>query len=288
MVGLTRPCFSGDHPKAMGATLQAHALDGWPLAAVLNAMPTPIPLIARRLAMCALLGGLTHGWAHAQDLAVGAPDRSAVIALARASDSMAAPSQAAGTGWSIRRVWSADGLAVVCAVAVNRQGHVALDAQGQLLMSRVHLSRSAAGWRVTEQDQMPLQASANVRQHCQPRASEATMLAALQELSAAPPTAGPSLSTSRPNECPPPPSTDAQADGTPGRVSARGRSLLHNAPDLACRMGKHLVQGDKVLIEAQRPGWARVRYTHPITQVVTVGWIRSPRVAQTSTSTSLP
>jgi hypothetical protein len=31
-----------------------------------------------------------------------------------------------------------------------------------------------------------------------------------------------------------------------------------------------------------------VRYTHPITQVVTVGWLRSPRVAQTSTSTSLP
>jgi len=47
----------------MGTTLQAHALDGWPQAAVLNAMPTPIPLIARRLAMCALLGGLTHGWA---------------------------------------------------------------------------------------------------------------------------------------------------------------------------------------------------------------------------------
>lgn len=217
--------------------------------------------------------------AQARDLRANEPDRLALVSWVRTQNALGDLSDQTGQGWSIRRVWSDQDQATVCAVAVDHRGVPQLR-QGRLLLSRVHMSRTGSGWRIQDQEQLWMPTSTAMRAHCQPRASAAFMMAALDEMERTPPTAGPAHRV-----------VSLSASATPkhpGHITAQGRTLLHTHPDLGSRMGKHLVHGDQVLIESQRPGWTQVRYTHPITQVVTVGWVRSPRVAQTSTSTSLP
>lgn len=225
------------------------------------------------------MGGLLSPDAQARDLRADEPDRLALVSWVRTQNALGDLNDQTGQGWSIRRVWSDHDQATVCAVAVDRRGVPQLR-QGRMLLSRVHMSRTDAGWRVQDQEQLWMPTSTAMRTQCQPKASAAFMLAALDELERTPPTAGPTAGAPQ-----------GWAPATPertGRITARGRTLLHALPDLSSRLGKHLVQGDRVMIEDQRPGWTQVRYTHPITKVVTVGWVRSPRVAQTSTSTSLP
>ena len=69
------------------------------------------------------------------------------------------------------------------------------------------------------------------------------------------------------------------ASGPAGKIAPSGRSHLFIAPDPTCPMGKHLVHNDKVRIGATRQGWTQVRYIHPITNVVTVGWLPRQKVA---------
>jgi hypothetical protein len=38
------------------------------------------------------------------------------------------------------------------------------------------------------------------------------------------------------------------------------------------------VEGDKIVVLARVPDWTQVRYTHPITGVITVGWLKSERI----------
>ena len=111
---------------------------------------------------------------------------------------------------------------------------------------------------------------------------------ALAEMERNPPTAG--LPGGRPADAakdtahcegttaPSAPADTATAAWPTGQIGPAGRSHLFTAPDNACPMGKHLVQNDKVRIGATRNGWTQVLYTHPITNVVTVGWLPRQKV----------
>lgn len=252
------------------------------------------------IALALSAGALTS--AQSRDLRADHPERLVLASLARDASLL---HDGRHHGWSIRRVWAQGQQATVCAVAVDRRG-LAVLTHGQLLLSQSTLTKRGSSWRVEDVSVRPVSVTESLRSQCQPQADQDVMMAAIAEMDRIPPTAGP-VSAQQP-KC----QDDAQPAGqhspaVPGRVRANGRSLLHSSPDLACRMGKHLVQNDKVFIEASTPQWARVRYTHPITGVVTVGWLRSPRVetyadaaepskqalatpseTQTSTSTSLP
>lgn len=237
-----------------------------------------IPLMAGLLwagASCAL----------ARDLASDDPARIALVALARHAPSMGLP---AGAPLSLRRVWRDGDQAQVCGLAMSRDGHLLLD-KGQLQLKRVYLHKRGSRWAVTRAERLELAPQASVEPHCggATPANEATMVAAIREMEMNPPTAG------QPSNLPAGASLDASANpdcaqmqasaaavapGTQGVVDRPGRSLLHTAPDLHCRMGKHLVGGDKVLILKQAAGWTEVSYTHPITGVTTIGWLTRPRV----------
>lgn len=106
------------------------------------------------------------------------------------------------------------------------------------------------------------------------------MAQAIQTLEAHPPTAGIKASpTVSPANClASTPVSTGKPLPAPGVAALPGRSLLHTVPDANCLMGKHIVEGDKVLILNQVPGWTQIRYTHPLTSVVTVGWLVSERV----------
>lgn len=230
-----------------------------------------------------VLSSLVHDAAQSRDLRMHESERQELVALARSSNGLGEPAAPGHHRWSVRRVWSGDGQAVVCAVAVDRHGVPHLRDR-RLLLSRVHLSKHpTTGWMIEDREQLWMSSAAALRSACQPRASAATMMAALDEMERAPPTAGPANACmERVN--------DAVSEQTPqpARIESPGRTLLHTQPDLNCRMGPHLVKGDRVQVEAQTPGWSKVRYRHPITQVETVGWLPSQHLGQTSTSTSLP
>jgi hypothetical protein len=237
-----------------------------------------IPLMAGLLwagASCAL----------ARDLASDDPARIALVALARHAPSTGIP---AGAPLSLRRVWRDGDQAQVCGLAMSRDGHLLMD-KGQLHLKRVYLHKRGSRWAVTRAERLDLAPQASVEPLCggAAAANEATMVAAIREMEMNPPTAG--QATDRPAradldaranpDCAQiQPSAMADAPGSPGVVDRPGRSLLHTAPDLHCRMGKHLVGGDKVMILKQVAGWTEVSYTHPITGVTTIGWLTRPRV----------
>jgi hypothetical protein len=235
----------------------------------------------------------------AGELPAGNGTRITLVALARQAATAGLP---AAAPLSLRRVWAEGRDAEVCGLAMGRNGRLLLH-KGQLQLKRVHLQQGHDGrWAVTRSERFDLAPESLIDNVCgSPRASEAYMLAAIDEMNAHPPTAGIPAPAVHCEETPATPT--AAGDIGPGVVSLPGRSLLHTAPDLGCRMGLHIVGGDKVMILARLPGWAQVRYTHPITGVVTVGWVRGQRVklsapsdtalavqadAQTSISTSLP
>lgn len=245
--------------------------------------------------LCGLLWA-THCGAHARELRPAEPLRVTLVSLAR----QAAPaSSEPGTKLSVRRAWASDTRAQLCALTLDAQGQPVLD-KGRFQLRRVAFEKHQATWRVHRVDTAWLAADASLDSAC-PRTRDTdappTHLAkrapagidvALAEMVRHPPTAG--LPGGRGADaqrntvhCEGPMASDTVSDSVAeawptGQIAPAGRSHLFTAPDTTCPMGKHLVQNDKVRIGATRNGWTQVRYTHPITKVVTVGWLPRQKV----------
>lgn len=267
----------------------------------------------RRSAMSRLPRHLTAGllcgllWATststlARELRPAEPLRVTLVSLARqATPSASAP----GSKLSVRRAWASDTQAQLCALTLDAQGQPVLD-KGRFQLRRVQFERHQAAWRVQRIDTTWLAADASLDAAC-PRARDerdtpgpdappthvakrapAGIDVALAEMARNPPTAG--LPGGRPADAargtahcegttaPSAPADTATAAWPAGQIGPAGRSALFTAPNNACPMGKHLVQNDKVRIGATSKGWTQVSYTHPITNVVTVGWLPGQKV----------
>lgn len=246
--------------------------------------------------LCGLLWASSFG-AHARELRPSEPLRVTLVSLARqATPSSSEP----GSKLSVRRAWASDTQARLCALTLDAKGQPVLD-KGRFQLQRVQFERHRASWRVQRVDTTWLAANASLDAAC-PRARDnpapqgtdapPTQLAkrtpsgidvAIAEMARHPPTAG--LPDGRPADAVKDKAhcegsvassavTDTSSANWPtGQVSPAGRSHLFTAPDSTCPMGKHLVQNDKVRVGPTRNGWTQVSYTHPITNVVTVGWL---------------
>ncbi len=250
--------------------------------------------------LCSLLWATSIGGAHARELRPAEPLRVTLVSLAR----QATASEPAAK-LSVRRAWASDTRAHLCALTLDAQGQPVLD-KGRFLLRRVQFERQQATWRVQRVDTAWLAAEASLDSAC-PRTRDnpgspgtdapPTHLAmrassgidvAIAEMVSHPPTAG--LPGGRPADaakdtahCEGPVASSAVTDTmaaswSTGQIGPLGRSHLFTAPDSTCPMGKHLVQNDKVRIGATLNGWTQVRYTHPITNVVTVGWLPRQKV----------
>lgn len=237
--------------------------------------------------LCALLSA-TGANVHARDLGSHEPLRIALVSLARQAPS---PGVSSAAKLSVRRAWAGDSQALLCALTLDASGAPILD-DGRFQLRRIQFQRLRGQWRVQRSETSWLPAGGSLDTAC-PKpgspVSTGTQMAksassdinlALAEMARHPPTAGlrgaqSDLRAEAP--CPVKPSAArADIDATswkPGRIDAQGRSRLFDAPDRACPMGKHLVQHDKVRIGPSQGAWVQVQYTHPITQVVTVGWL---------------
>lgn len=252
--------------------------------------------------LCGLIWATSFD-AHTRELRPSEPLRVTLVSLARqATPSTPEP----GGKLSVRRAWASDTQAQLCALALDAQGQPVLD-KGRFQLRRVRFERHQATWRVQRIDTAWLAADAPLDLAC-PRARDnpgnpapggaPTHLAkvapggidvAIADMARHPPTAGRAIqhaaqdSASDKAHCEghlaASAVTDTVAAGWPtGQIGPAGRSHLFTTPDTTCPMGKHLVQNDKVRIGATRNGWTQVRYTHPITNVVTVGWLPRQKV----------
>lgn len=239
--------------------------------------------------------------AQARELRPSEPLRVTLVSLARQATSV---EQGLGPKLSVRRAWASGSHAQLCALAMDAQGQPLLD-RGRFQMRRIRFEQRQATWRVQRVDTAWLAANESLDAACprQVPAGDARELdtapthlaqragginVAIAEMARHPPTAG--LPGGR--------TTDAAKAGThcegnaaadmalvdgatswpAGQIAPAGRSHLFAAPDGGCPMGKHLVQNDHVRVGATRNGWTQVRYTHPITHVVTVGWLPRHKV----------
>lgn len=205
------------------------------------------------------------------ELPRSAPLRATLIELAREAEVAALP---ADTRLSMSLAWRHGEQAKVCGVARRPDGELLLQ-DGRLQLKRVILRQDGARWHVARAERVTTGASGSIEEACGETPRAVTLAAALRELEAHPPGAGRSPQPACRSTAPSP---NPDTPGRPGHVSQPGRSLLHSAPDLACYMGRFIVNGDKVKLLAQVMDWTLVRYTHPITQVTTVGWLKSARV----------
>lgn len=247
--------------------------------------------------LCGLLWATSLG-AHARELRPTEPLRITLVSLARQ-----ATASEPGSKLSVRRAWASDTQAQLCALTLDAQGQPVLD-KGRFQLRRVQFERNQATWRVQRVDTTWLAADASLDASC-PRARDIretdappTHLAkrspggidvAFAEMTRNPPTAGVpggrSANQARDTaHCERDTASGTVTDTVVGNwptglIGPAGRSHLFNAPDGTCPMGKHLIQNDKVRIGATRNGWTQVRYTHPITNVVTVGWLPSQKVS---------
>lgn len=254
--------------------------------------------------LCGLLWATSMG-AHARELRPAEPLRVTLVSLARQATT---PASEPGAKLSVRRAWASDNQAQLCALTLDAQGQPVLD-KGRFQLRRVQFERHQAAWRVQRVDTTWLTADASLDSAC-PRARDEprnrdtgaspTHLAkrapagidvAIAEMGRNPPTAG--LPAGRPADASNVTKDTAHCESTTeagtvtdtvaatwptGQIGPTGRSHLFTAPSSACPMGKHLVQNDKVRIGATLSGWTQVRYTHPITNVVTVGWLPRQKV----------
>lgn len=234
--------------------------------------------------LCSLLSA-AGGSVQARDLGSQEPLRITLVSLARQS---AHPGSDSALKLSVRRAWASDSQAQLCALTLDASGAPVLEG-GRFQMRRIQFLRQQGQWRVQHSETRWLPAGGSLDAICPKSgtsASPPTQLAqsgsgdinvALAEMERRPPTAGlpGSLRDLRAEAtCPIKPEAPTNvADWKPGRIEAQGRTHLFDAPDHACRMGKHLVQHDKVRIGPTQGAWVQVQYTHPITQVVTVGWL---------------
>lgn len=242
--------------------------------------------------------GATGVGSHARELGPSEPLRVTLVSLARQATSSAPE---AGGKLSVRRAWATDSLAQLCALTLDAQGRPVLD-RGRFQLRRIQFQRQGDQWRVQRSNTSWLPAGGSLDAACPKangsvtpptqlaRASVTDINVALAEMERHPPTAGlPGALRDQRAEanCPlkaTPPVGDADlADWRAGRIEAEGRTHLFEAPDRACPMGKHLVQHDKVRIGPTQGAWTQVRYTHPITQVVTFGWLPGQRAIAVDT-----
>lgn len=216
---------------------------------------------------------------HARELATKDPARMPLVDLARDTPAAGLP---ADSRLSLSRVWVDGTQAKVCAAARTRQGELLVQ-DGQLQMKLVKLQKQGARWRVQHAARVAMGPGQDLDAACGEASADSTMAAAIKLLETNPPTAG--IRTDGPKGpaamamCHDAPSGQASSEqAAPGVVQQAGRSLLHSAPDSGCYMGKFIVQGDQVTILNRVAGWARVRYTHPLTHVTTIGWLRQDQV----------
>jgi len=237
--------------------------------------------------------------AHARELRPSEPLRVTLVSLARQATSLG---PTAGAKLSVRGAWASESQAQLCALTLDEQGQPVLD-DGRFQLRRVRFEQRQGRWRVQHTDTAWLRAGESLDAAC-PRPAgamrEPTQLAqiekkastdirvAIAEMERNPPTAG--LPGGRPADqakdtaqCNSPladgtATPDMTASWPAGQIGPAGRSHLFTAPDSTCPMGKHLVQNDKIRIGATRNGWTQVRYTHPITNVVTVGWLPHQKI----------
>ncbi|HEX5356462.1 MAG TPA: hypothetical protein VFW93_09595 [Aquabacterium sp.] len=212
----------------------------------------------------------------ARELSQRDPVRATLVDLARNTPASGLPDDSRIT---LSRAWVDGTQAKVCAVARQANGDLLIQ-DGRLQMKRVQLSKRGTRWGVDRAERLVLGPKMTIDTACQQRSPDAIMADAIKVLEDHPPTAG--IKTGQPSATPACHDTstgsgDSKPPG-PGVVAMPGRSLLHTAPDQGCLMGKHIVEGDKVAILAQLPGWTQVRYTHPLTGVITTGWLKSERV----------
>lgn len=213
----------------------------------------------------------------AHELSARDPARASLVDAARNTRVSGLPSD---SGITLSRAWVEGGRGTVCAVAKRADGELLIQ-DGDLQLKRVELRKRGSGWGVERAERIAMDPNMTLDQACRQPSPEAIMTAAIKGLQDHPPaagikaTSGPVASATCDEPARPLPSTPMNG---PGVVVPAGRSLLHTLPDTQCRMGKHIVQGDKVVLLAQVPGWTQVRYTHPITHVVTIGWLKSERV----------
>lgn len=215
----------------------------------------------------------------ARELPQRDPVRATLVDLARDTPASGLPADARIT---LSRAWVDGAQAKVCAVARDANGDLMIQ-NGQLQMKRVQLSKRGSKWRVDHAERLVMGPKMTIDTACQQRSPDAMMADAIKLLNDHPPTAGikatPALASAAcHDESGKPDSKQPGQASAPGVVALPGRSLLHTAPDQNCLMGKHIVEGDKVAILAHVPGWTQVRYTHPLTNVVTTGWLKSERV----------
>ena len=259
-------------------------------------MSRPLPRALSAALACGLLSTPLIS-AHARELGAAEPLRVTLVSLARqaSSASEAAPKL------SVRRAWASTDQAQLCALTLDASGAPVLKG-GRFQLRRIQFQRQQGQWRVQRSDTHWLPAGGSLDAACPKSGSSVsppTQLAkspsgdinlALAEMERHPPTAG---LPGRPSDlraeatCPLKPASTTPATDVAswrsGRIEAEGRTHLFEAPDRACPMGKHLVQHDKVRIGPTQGAWAQVQYTHPITQVVTVGWLPSQRAIAVDT-----
>ena len=215
---------------------------------------------------------------HAHELKAGDPVRASLVDLARNTPTAGLP---ADSRLSLSRAWVDGAQAKVCALARSMDGDLLVQ-NGLLQIKRVNLRKRGSIWIAERSERIAMGPNKSIDSACGEQGAEATMTAAIKMLDEHPPTAGIKAKTPvAAANCHESETKGAIAEpGLPstGQVILPGRSLLHSAPDLGCFMGQHIVSGDKVTILAHVPGWTRVRYTHPLTGLVTVGWLKSERV----------
>ncbi len=218
----------------------------------------------------------------ARELNARDPVRASLVDAARHAPVSGLP---ADSGITLSRAWIAGARGTVCAAARRADGELLIQ-DGVLLIKRVELRKrgsdgaSGARWDVERAERIAMSPDMTIDAACKQPSAEAVMADAVKALDDHPPAAGIKATTSPADApCPDtvPPSDSAQITGQ-GVVAPAGRSRLHTTHDARCLLGKHIVQGDKVAILAQAHGWTQVRYTHPRTHVVTVGWLKSERV----------
>lgn len=226
--------------------------------------------------MTGLLGA-SHAVCDARQLKADDPMRIAMVSQARSAEVKGLP---AGSRLTMSRVWLDGAHAHACGVSTTSSGDP-LIVEGRLQLKRVQFRKHGTGWQVARADRASMGLHDRLDAACGVQQAEPTMMAAIKELESNPPAAG---GAGKPRQDTPtscnqsePKHTSARQTGE-GRVGKSGRSLLHSAPDLSCYIGKFIVGGDKVNILARVVGWARVSYTHPVTHVTTVGWLKDNRV----------
>lgn len=244
-----------------------------------------------------LLGALGAS-SHARELSPTEPLRVTLVSLARQAASAASDP---GTKLSVRRAWATDSRAQLCALTLDAGGRPVLD-QGRFQLRRIQFQHQQGQWRVQRSDTSWLPPGGSLDAVCpktsgpvtpptqMARASNGDINLALAEMERKPPTAGlPGALRDKGAEaaCPlkltkPLAPTDA-TNWPAGRIEAEGRTHLFEAPDRACPLGKHLVQHDKVRLGPTQGAWIQVQYTHPITKVVTVGWLPGQRAIAVDT-----